>query len=143
MEWASEFPDATVLPVSAQRGDGIDEVLRRCVALLPEHPPYYDKEQLTDKPERFFAAEYLREAIFEQYEQEVPYSCECRIDSFKEAEDIIRMRAIIYVSHESQKGIVIGKKGAALKKVGIRTRKRLEAFFAKQCFLETRVKVQV
>ena len=120
----------------------MQDVHKAVRALLPEHPPFYDKEQLTDKPERFFAGEFLREAIFEQYEQEVPYSCECRVDSFKETDDIIRIRAMIYVSHESQKGIVIGKKGAALKKVGIRARTRLEDFFQKQVYLETRVKVR-
>jgi len=137
-----EFPDATVLPLCAKGGDGVDEVLKRVLALLPIHPPYFPKDQMTDKPERFFAAEMLREAIFEVYEQEIPYSCECSIDAFKESEDLIRIRAHIYVSHDSQKGIVIGKRGAALKKVGVRTRKRLEDFFQKQCYLETRVKVR-
>ena len=140
--WRDEFPGSTVLPISAARGRGVQDVHKAVRALLPEHPPFYDKEQLTDKPERFFAGEFLREAIFEQYEQEVPYSCECRVDSFKETDDIIRIRAMIYVSHESQKGIVIGKKGAALKKVGIRARTRLEDFFQKQVYLETRVKVR-
>ena len=140
--WRDEFPGSTVLPVSARRGYGVEEVLKRCVALLPEHPPYYDKEQLTDKPERFFAAEFLREAIFEQYHEEVPYSCECRVEAFKESDDLIKVRAVIFVSHESQKGIVIGKKGSALKKVGIAARARLEDFFQKQVYLETRVKVR-
>jgi GTP-binding protein Era len=140
--WRDEFPGSTVLPISAARARGVETVLRSVRALLPEHPPYYDKDQLTDKPERFFAAEFLREAIFEHYEQEVPYSCECRIDAFKEDDEIIRIRAIIYVSHESQKGIVIGKKGSALKKVGSKARQRLEDFFQKQVYLETRVKVR-
>ena len=140
--WQADFPDASVLPISARRGEGVDGVLSRVSALLPEHPPYYPKDQLTDKPERFFAGEMLREAIFESYQQEIPYSCECRIESFKEADEIIRLRAIIYVAHDSQKGIVIGKGGQALKKVGMRARARLEDFFQKKVYLETRCKVR-
>jgi GTP-binding protein Era len=140
--WSEEFPSATVLPIAARSGVGVESVLKHIVALLPVHPPYYPKDQMTDKPERFFAAEMLREAIFETYEQEIPYSCECRIDSFKESEEIIRIRANIFVSHESQKGVVIGKKGSALKKVGIKARGLLEDFFQKQVYLETRVKVK-
>ena len=111
-------------------------------ALLPEHPPYYDKEHLTDRPERFFASEMLREAIFEHYQDEIPYSCECKIESFKEGDALIKIAATIYVSQESQKGIVIGHKGNNLKKVGTRARKRLEEFFQKQVYIETRVKVK-
>ena len=135
--WRDQFPGATVLPIAARSGEGVDEVMRLVLALLPEHPPYYDKEQLSDRPERFFAAEFLREAIFEHYSEEIPYSCECVIEAFKEAETTIRLRADIFVSHESQKGIVIGKGGAALKKVGTRARKRMEAFFDKKIYLET------
>jgi len=140
--WATEFPDATVLPIAARDSHGVDEVLRYVLALMPEHPPYFPKDELSDKPERFFAAEFLREAIFEQYREEVPYSCEVVVESFKETDQIIRMRANIYVSHDSQKGIVIGHRGAALKKVGTASRRRLEDFFQKQVFLETRVKVK-
>jgi len=143
--WRDEFPGATVLPLAARRGGdggGVDAVRRHVLALLPEHPPFYPKEQLTDRPERFFAAEMLREAIFEHYSQEIPYSCECRVTSFKEAEEIIRMSAEIYVAHDSQKGVVIGKGGAALKKVGTSARKKMETFFDKKVFLETRVKVR-
>ena len=139
--WATEFPDATVLPMSAKKGIGVDDVLRYVLALMPEHPPYFPKDELSDKPERFFASEFLREAIFEQYRDEVPYSCEVVVDAFKETDEMIRIRADIFVSHESQKGIVIGAGGAALKKLGIAARKRLEDFFCKQVYLETRVKV--
>lgn len=147
--WRDEFPGATVLPMSARKAAigedavaaGTDAVLRHVRALLPVHPPFYDKEQLTDRPERFFASEMLREAIFEFYDEEIPYSCECRVESFKESDDIIRIAACIFVSHESQKGIVIGKGGKALKKTGTRARQRMEEFFCKKVFLETRVKV--
>jgi GTP-binding protein Era len=102
--WHDEFPEATVLPVAARRGTdgGVEAVRRQVLALLPEHPPFYDKDQLTDRPERFFAAEMIREAIFEHYSQEIPYACECRVTSFKEDDDIIRIGANIFVSHESQ-----------------------------------------
>jgi len=140
--WGTEFPDATVLPMAAREGEGVGDVLKYVLALMPEHPPYFPKDELSDKPERFFASEFLREAIFEQYREEVPYSCEVVVDSFKETDEIIRIRANIFVSHDSQKGIVIGHKGTALKKVGIASRKRLEDFFRKQVFLETRVKVK-
>ena len=133
--------------ISTETDEGIvledDAALAHVRALLPLHPPFYPKDQLTDKPERFFAAEMLREAIFNTYEQEIPYSCECQVDAFKETDEIIRIRAHIFVAHESQKGIVIGRGGSALKKVGIRARKRLEDFFGgKKVHLETRVKVR-
>ena len=98
--WQEEFPESTVLPLAARRGDGVDTLLEQVLAFLPEHPPFFPKDQLTDRPERFFASEMLREAIFEHYSQEVPYACEVRIDAFKESDDIIRIRAYIYVSHE-------------------------------------------
>ena len=147
--WQDEFPGATVLPVSARsaaigedaEAAGTESVLRHVRALLPEHPPYYDKEHLTDRPERFFASEMLREAIFEHYQDEIPYSCECKIESFKEGDALIKIAATIYVSQESQKGIVIGKKGAALKKTGTKARQRMQDFFQKKVFLETHVKV--
>lgn len=142
MKWQADFPGAAVLPISARHGTGVDDVMKRVIALLPEHPPYYPKDQLTDKPEKFFAAEMLREAIFETYYEEIPYSCECRIESFKEGDDLIKVRALVYVSRDSQKGVIIGKGGAALKKVGMRARARLQDFFQKKVFLETRVKVR-
>ena len=108
---------------------------------MPEHPPYYPKDELTDKPERFFAAEMIREKIFKLYKKEVPYSCEVGVEEFKEDEKIIRIRATIYVERASQKGIIIGHKGEALKKVGTWAREEMEKFFGKQVFLETHVKV--
>jgi GTP-binding protein Era len=139
--WQDEFPEASVLPISAKEQTGTDAVLQRVRALLPEHPPYFPKDQLTDKPSRFFAAEMLREAIFRQYRQEVPYSCEVVVDAFKEDDERIKISANLYVSHDSQKGIIIGKGGAALKAVGTDARKSMEEFFEKKVRLETRVKV--
>lgn len=140
--WRAEFPGASVLPISARQNVGTEELFERVSALLPLHPPFFPKDQMTDKPERFFASEMLRGAIFELYSQEVPYSCEVLIGSFKEKQDIIRITAEICVGSESQKGIVIGAKGAAIKRVGIRARKRMEEFFLKKVHLETRVKVR-
>ena len=108
---------------------------------LPQHPPYYDKEELTDKPERFFVAEMVREKIFLNYKKEIPYSCEVVVEEFKEEEDIIRIRAEISVERKSQKGIVIGHKGEALKKVGTQARLDMEEFFQKKIFLDLYVRV--
>jgi GTP-binding protein Era len=108
---------------------------------LPEHPAYFPKDTLTDRYERFFAAEMIREKIFLYYDQEIPYSCEVGIESFKDETQIIRIAAMIYVERDSQKGIVIGKAGSSLKKVGMEARKDMEKFFGKKIFLETRVKV--
>jgi len=140
--WRTEFPGASVLSLSARQGRGLDAVMERLMAVLPEHPPFFPKDQLTDKPQRFFAAEMLRESIFELYSQEVPYSCEVAVRAFKESEELIRIQAEIYVAQESQKGILIGNKGSAIKRVGVRTRKQMETFFQKQVHLETRVKVR-
>ena len=120
----------------------IDYLLQRLVALIPLSPPYFDKEALTDKTERFFVSELVREQILLNYKKEIPYSVEVDVEEFKEEEDIIRIRAIIYVARDSQKGILIGHKGSMLKKVGIGARKQLEAFFSKQVHLETFVKVK-
>ena len=127
--------------ISALEGINIDKVLASILDFLPEHPPYFPKDQLTDRPERFFAAEIIREKIFLNYKKEVPYSTEVEIEEFLEDEKIIRIRAIIYVERKSQKGIIIGKGGEALKKTGIMARKELELFFQKQVHLETFVKV--
>lgn len=116
--------------------------MERLMVLLPQHPPFFPKDQLTDKPERFFAAEMVRESIFELYSQEVPYSTEVAVLSFKEHEDIIRIQCQIFVASESQKGILIGKGGSAIKRVGVRSRKRMETFFQKKIHIETRVKVR-
>mmetsp|Transcript_37924 Transcript_37924/g.126894 ORF Transcript_37924/g.126894 Transcript_37924/m.126894 type:complete len:295 (-) Transcript_37924:51-935(-) len=140
--WQKRFPQASVLPVSAETGEGTEALLSRVRACLPPHEPFFPKDQLTDRPERFFAAEMLREAIFTGYRQEVPYSCEVAITAFKELDEIIRVKATIFVSHETQQGIVIGRKGAALKAVGSKARKEMEAFFCKQVYLQTSVKVR-
>jgi GTP-binding protein Era len=140
--WKSYRDFDAIIPVSALNGTNQDQVFNEILRQLPVHPPYYPKDQLTDKPERFFAAEIIREKIFQSYKQEVPYSTEVVITDFKEDETIIRMRAEIYVERNSQKGIIIGKKGSALKKIGMEARKDLEAFFDKQVFLEQFVKVE-
>ncbi|OUJ73899.1 GTPase Era [Hymenobacter crusticola] len=140
--WKLHLPNATeVLPISALEKFNTEQVLQMVLERLPIHPPYYPKDELTDKPERFFAAEMIREKIFKLYKKEVPYSCEVAIDEFKEEETIIRMRSTIYVERSSQKGIIIGQKGEALKKVGTWAREEMEKFFLKKVFLEIHVKV--
>lgn len=139
--WKQMISAKEIIPVSAMSGHGVDTLLTTIITNLPEHPAYYPKDNITDKSERFFASEIIREKILLNYEQEVPYSCEVGIESFKEEEKIIRIRAIIYVERDSQKGILIGKGSSSLKKVGIEARKDLEKFFDKQIFLETHVKV--
>lgn len=140
--WKEYHEFAAIIPISALGGTNIDQVFEQILDLLPVHPPYYPKDQFTDKPERFFASEIIREKIFQTYKQEVPYSTEVVVSEFKEDEKIIRMRAEIYVERNSQKGILIGKKGAGLKKIGTEARKDMEAFFGKQVFLEQYVKVE-
>ena len=139
--WKQRVTASAYLMVSALEGLNISEVFSQIVENLPEHPPYFPKDQLTDKPERFFAAEMIREKIFLNYKKEVPYSTEVEVTEFKEDDTIIRMRAIIYVERKSQKGIIIGHQGEAIKKVGIAAREDMEAFFGKQVHLETFVKV--
>ncbi|NJM26635.1 MAG: GTPase Era, partial [Bacteroidia bacterium] len=140
--WKEQLPGvAAVLPLSASKGTGVDQVLPTLLAQLPEHPPYFPEDELTDRTERFFAAEIIREKIFLNYEEEIPYSAEVSVTDFKEAEDIIRIRAEIFVERDTQKGILIGKAGESLKKVGMQARKDMEAFFKKKIFLETFVKV--
>lgn len=128
--------------VSALENIGIEGVFEKIIEHLPEHPAYFPKDTLTDKPERFFVDEMIREKIFKQYKKEIPYSCEVVTTSFKEDENIIRISADIYVERDSQKGIVIGHKGESLKKVGTAAREDLEVFFGKKIFLETHVKVE-
>jgi len=140
--WKESLPNAEIIPISALEKANIDYLLQRLVALIPLSPPYFDKEALTDKTERFFVSELVREQILLNYKKEIPYSVEVDVEEFKEEEDIIRIRAIIYVARDSQKGILIGHKGSMLKKVGIGARKQLEAFFSKQVHLETFVKVK-
>ena len=130
--WKKLVPAKAIIPVSAKAGTNLDTLLPTIKAFLPEHPGYYPKDDLTDRSERFFASEIIREKIFLNYEQEIPYSSEVGIDSFKDEEAIIRIRAIIYVERDSQKGIIIGKGGSSLKKVGTEARKSLESFFGKK-----------
>ncbi len=139
--WKEQLPGTTIITVSAMTGENLDKVLTTLKNMLPEHPPYYPKEEMTDRSERFFASEIIREKILLNYEQEIPYSTEVSIESFKDEEKIIRIRAVLFVERDSQKGILIGKAGSSLKKVGTEARKDLEAFFGKQVFLETHVKV--
>ena len=139
--WHTLLPNAEILPISAKNKFGIDMLLKRIQELLPESPAYFDKDQLTDKPARFFVSEIIREKILLYYDKEIPYSVEVSVESFKETEKNIHIRAIIYVERDSQKGIIIGHQGIALKKVGSESRKALEKFFNKRIFLETYVKV--
>ena len=140
--WTSLIKAELVIPISAQEKFNTEKIMQEILDRLPEHPAYYDKEELSDRPERFFASEIIREKIFTNYKKEVPYSTEVSIEDFKEDETIIRMRANIYVERDSQKGIIIGDKGKMLKKVGIEARQELEAFFGKKVYLETFVKVE-
>ena len=140
-KWHSLLPNAEILPISAKNKFGVDMLLKRIKELLPESPAYFDKEQLTDKPARFFVSEIIREKILLYYDKEIPYSVEVVVESFKETSKNIHIRAIIYVERDSQKGIIIGHQGVALKKVGAEARKSLEKFFGKSIFLETFVKV--
>jgi GTP-binding protein Era len=130
-----------VVTVSAKTGAHVNDLLPKLLLFMPDHPPYFPQDEYTDRTERFFASEIIREKIFFNYEQEIPYSTEVSITSFKEEADIIKISAVIYVERNSQKGIVIGKAGSSLKKVGMEARKDMEAFFAKKIFLETHVKV--
>ena len=141
--WKEKFPLAEViLPISALKQQGTDKLLELIVKSLPVHPPYFPKDELTDKPERFFAAEIIREKIFLNYKKEIPYSSEVVVIQFKETNDIIKISAEIYVERVSQRAILIGHKGESLKKVGIAAREEMEKFFAKKVFLETFVKVE-
>ena len=140
-KWHGLLPKAEILPISAKNKFGIDMLLRPIYELLPECPPYFGKDQLTDKPARFFVSEIIREKILLYYDKEIPYSVEVRVESFKEEQKLIRIRAIIYVERDSQKGIIIGHQGIALKKVSMESRKALEKFFGKSVFLEGYVKV--
>ena len=139
--WQEKVPNAEIFPLSALEGFNVSEVFRRIVELLPEAPPFYPKDALTDKPERFFVNEIIREKILLHYKKEIPYSVEIDTNEFFEEEEIIRMRSIIMVERETQKGILIGHKGSALKRVGVEARKDLEKFFGKQVHLELYVKV--
>jgi len=140
-KWHSLLPKAEILPLSALNKFGVDILLNRIKDLLPDSPPFFDKYQLTDKPARFFVSEIIREKILLFYDKEIPYSVEVRVEEFKEDSKLIRIRVIIYVERNSQKGIIIGHQGVALKKVSSEARKSLERFFGKKIYLEIFVKV--
>ncbi len=140
-KWHSLLPNAEILPISAKNKFGTGMLLKRIKELLPESPAFFDKDQLTDKPARFFVSEIIREKILLYYDKEIPYSVEVRVERFKEDENRIHINAVIYVERDSQKGIIIGHQGVALKKVNTESRKALEKFFDKKIFLETFVKV--
>ncbi|MFV8225064.1 GTPase Era [Christiangramia aquimixticola] len=139
--WSERVPTAEIHPISALEGFNVSEVFNRIIELLPESPAFYPKDTLTDKPERFFVNEIVREKILMHYKKEIPYSVEIETSEFFEEENIIRMRSVIMVERDTQKGIIIGHKGAALKRVGVEARKDLEKFFGKQVHLELYVKV--
>ncbi len=140
-KWHKLLPKAEILPISAKNKFGTEILMKRILELLPESPAYFDKDQLTDKPAKFFVSEIIREKILRYYDKEIPYSVEVAVERFKEDERLIRINAVIYVERDSQKGIIIGHQGQALKKVSAEARKSLEQFFGKKIFLETYVKV--
>lgn len=141
--WKKLLPNALeVLPISALHDAGVGYVQQRVEELLPESPPYFEEDAFTDRPARFFVSEIIREKIFLYYQKEVPYSAEVVVESFKEGDDLIRISATIFVEREGQKGILIGKKGAAIKKLGMMARQDIERFFEKKVFLELFVKVE-
>ena len=140
--WTSKFSTAKVLPISALNGFNMNEVIELILEVLPESPPYYSKDDVTDKSERFFVEEIIREKILKHYKKEVPYSVEISVEEFFEEEEIIKIRAIIYVLRESQKGIIIGHKGLGLKRIGTESRKDIEKMLAKKVFLNTPIKVK-
>ena len=139
--WKKKVPNATVFVISALEKFNIDSLFEKIVALLPEAPPYYPKDQLTDKPERFFVNEKIREKILIHYKKEIPYAVEVETEEFVEEDTIVRIRSVIMVERETQKGIIIGHKGTAIKRVGAEARKDLEKFFQKKVFIELYVKV--
>jgi GTP-binding protein Era len=140
-KWHHLLPNAEILPISAKNKFGIDLLMKRIKELLPDSPPYFDKDQLTDKPAKFFVSEIIREKILRYYDKEIPYSVEVVVERFKEDEHHIHINAVIYVERDSQKGIIIGHQGVALKKVSTEARKSLEKFFGKSIYLEIFVKV--
>lgn len=141
-DWQERLPQAEIVPLSALHGVGVQYIMDRIRELLPESPPYFEKDAFTDRPARFFVTEIIREKILLYYQKEIPYSCEVVVESFKESDDLIRINAVIYVERDSQKGIIIGHKGAALKKMASKARADIERFFEKKVFLEVFVKVE-
>jgi len=140
-KWSAQYPNSEIFPISALNNFNIENLINRIIELIPESPPYFPKDQLTDKPERFFVNEKLREKILMYYDKEIPYSVEIVTEEFKEEENIIKIRSQILVERESQKGIIIGHKGSALKKIGTKARLDLEKFFDKKVFIDLHVKV--
>lgn len=141
-KWKTILPRAEIFPISATEKFNVEPLFSRIKELLPESPPFFEKDQLTDKPAKFFVTEIIREKILLNYDKEIPYSVEVEVEEFKEDEKIIRIRAVIYVERDSQKGIIIGKGGKSIKKIGTDARKDVEAFFDKQAFIELYVKVE-
>ncbi len=141
-KWRDILPDARIVPICAREKFGLENLLAQIKELLPENPPYFDKDSLTDRPARFFVTEIIREKILEIYDKEIPYSAEVVVERFKEEDKIIHINAVIYVERESQKGIIIGKGGSMLKKTGMAARADIETFFEKKVFLELFVKVE-
>lgn len=141
-QWHELLPEREIWKISALKGDNVAELFDRVLELMPEGPKWFPEDQVTDKTERFIVSEIIRSKILELYRQEIPYSCEVEVESFKETEKIIRIRSNIYVARNTQKGIIIGNKGAAIKKLGIESRKDLETFFSKQIHIELFVKVK-
>jgi GTP-binding protein Era len=139
--WKEKVPNAEIFPISAKENFNVSALFQRLIELLPESPPYYPKDALTDKSERFFVNEKIREKILMHYQKEIPYAVEVETESFKEEDDIIRIQSIIMVERDSQKGIIIGHKGEMLKRIGFEARKDLEVFFDKKIHLELFVKV--
>ncbi len=140
--WQNLLPGAEIYPVSALHGYGLDQLKARIIELLPENPPYFDTDQLTDRQERFLVGEKIREKILLHYKKEIPYAVEVVVESFKETDELIRIEAVIYVERDSQKGIIIGSKGSGLKRIGTEARKDLEKLFGKKIYLELYVKVR-
>ena len=139
--WAEKLPKAQILPISALHKVNLEFVFNKIIELLPENPPYFDKDALTDKPLRFFISEIVREKILENYSKEIPYSCEVVVESYKDEPNIAKIEAIIYVARESQKGIIIGHQGSKIKKTGTEAREIIEEFIGKKVFLKLDVKV--
>ena len=139
--WKSELPNSRLFPISALHDFNIDNLMKQIIELLPESPPYYDKDMLTDRPEKFFIAEIIREKILLHYKKEIPYSVEVEVEEFKETKERVDIRAVIHVTRNSQKGIIIGHQGSALKRVGTEARREMEQFLQKKVFLQTFVKV--
>lgn len=141
-DWQNRLPNAEIFPISATENFNLDNLMKRIVELLPPSPPYFGKDALTDKPARFFVTEIIREKILENYDKEVPYSTEVIVEKFEETDGSIHIMAVIYVERDSQKGILIGRQGSMLKKVGTAARKDIETFFDKKVYLELFVKVE-